>query len=210
VRENGQSTSAKPAPVLLSLRALHIDTSSVVFQYDVQNQTEEPIYIFSLLYRTDSSGAVRTDANLVYSFLADDGVLEFRKALLEVPPWAFVDAPEEPYLTRIDKDGRYQEVIRVTLPVRCYDPYEENYPPGRVPELVQSKGWRFVLGHIPKLSHPAKVEKETIFGKDYFVLPYAESVANQVLLKSNVAQDRLAVLSPARVHEREFVKQSDK
>ena len=208
--DNSQSASARPAAVLLSLRSLHADTSSLLFQYEVENRTEAPIYIFSLLYKTDPSGTVLADANLVYSFFAEDRVLDFRKALLEVPPWAFVEAPEEPYLTKIDKGGSFQEIIRVPLPARCFDPYEENYPPGRQSELIQAKGWRFSLGYIAKLAHPEKVEKEIIAGKEYFIVPYAEGMANQFLLKSNVTQDQLAVFTPARMHEREFVKQSDK
>ena len=194
--------------VTLQARTVQFDASNFVFQYKLINKSKHPIYSYSLLHRQEKTGAERPDSNLVYCFLGDDGVVEFRKALLEVPPWAVVEAPEEPFLARIEKDAELDEVIRVKVPVTCHDPYDENYPTGYAPSLVTGSGWRLSVGFIP---NPAGVHlnSEVVSGKQVFTASYSEGIRQQTLVTSPIFVDKLPVLKPAHLQQQEFLKQSN-
>jgi hypothetical protein len=208
--ENEATATAKalaPAALALSARALRVDGQTLVFEYQLTNKSEGPVYVFSPLYAADKTGAQAVDPNLVYSFVRAGEVVEFQKALLRLPPWAVVEAPEVPFLTRLEKGQTLREEVKVPLPLRVHDPYDENYPDGYRPGTIAAKGWKLTVGVLADDPQQPVVRAATVGGKKLLAVGYEDGFKRQVLVTSDVQPDKLQVLEPARTQEKEFLKQ---
>ena len=203
------SGAAQAANVSLNVRTLEMNPTNLLFQYEVCNQTQAPIYIFSLLYNTEPSGEVHLDENLVYSFLQNDDTIEMTKSMLEVPPWAVVEAPEEPFLFRVDEGTKYKETISVSIPVRCHDPYDDNYPAGYQASVVPVKGWRFSVGVVTDDPQHHVIKKATVNGRDVFRVGYSDGIVRQKVLRSELLLSPLTVFKPKCAREQQFLRQSE-
>jgi hypothetical protein len=198
----------QPAALALSVRTLHLDGRGLALEYQLANRSDGPVYVFSPLYAADRTGAPVVDPNLVYSFVRAGDVVELQKALLRLPPWAVVEAPEVPFLTRLDKGQTLKEELKVPLPLRVHDPYDDNYPDGHRPAALTAKGWKLTLGVLADDPQRPVVRTVTVAGKTLLTVSYEDGFKRQVLVTSAVQSDKLPVLEPARVQEKDFLKQA--
>lgn len=193
--------------VVLTVRADKATESTLVFKYEVENQSRRVIYLFALLYRTTISGEAEADPNLVYSFLDETArVLRFSKELLHVPPWALVESPEVPYLIRMEPSEKFRETIRVPLPLRIHDPYDDNYPDKYRPRAINVDGFKFAIGIVvdePNLN----LHSSIALGRKVFSVEYGEAIKRQIVIESDLKPVLLKVLLPARIRENEILQQ---
>jgi hypothetical protein len=192
----------------LSARTVRLDDKSLVFEYTFTNNSEGPVYVFSVLFQPDETGKPIIDRNTVYSFLRKGGVVEFCKTLLRVPPWAVVEAPEVPFLVRVGKGETHREEVGVPLPLRVHDPYEDNYPNGYKPAAQTAVGWKFSLGVVTDDPKQPVVRTVTVGGKSLLTIGYEDGFKRQVVVSSEVVPDKLPVLAPALRREKEMLKAS--
>jgi hypothetical protein len=194
--------------VSLSARALALESSQMTIEYTVVNHSPVSVYVFGLLYRTEQSGAIATDPNLVYSWVDEHAILWFSKMLLETPPWAMVESPEVPFLLRLDAGGTFSGQIRSPLPLHLYDPYDDNYPPDYQPFVREAKGWAVAIGYV-RAEPGLPIEKMgTWLGRDLFVMPYDDCLRRQVVIHATAKPVMVRFLEPARRREREMIEQS--
>jgi hypothetical protein len=195
--------------VALSVRRVSLDEASLVLEYQLTNRSEGDVYAFSALYRTDKAGVPTVDGNLAYSFVRAGGTVEFLKALLEVPRWTTVEAPEIPFLVRLGKGQTQKETVKIPLPLRCHDPYDEHYPDGYPPPRLTAAGWKLSVGVLADDPQQPAVKQVKVSGRtDLYAIGYEDGRRRQVVVSSDVVADRLAVLEPARTREKALIKQS--
>ena len=126
----------------MSQRSIHLSTKIehqseqlLVFTYSVENSRSTAIYVFNLLYRSDSQGYRTLDPELAYADLDPDGVLIIGKYLIAIPPGMKVESPEMPYLDRVEPGATLWGKIRISIPVEKFHPYlssQGNAPARRV------------------------------------------------------------------------------
>ncbi|HEX6740052.1 MAG TPA: hypothetical protein VF310_17360 [Vicinamibacteria bacterium] len=198
----------EPASLALTARTLRADGKSLAFEYQLTNKSDGPVYVFTPLSAADKTGTPAADPNLVYAFVRNGDIVEFQKALLQLPPWAVVEAPEVPFLTRLDKGATLKEEVTVALPLRVHDPYDENYPNGERRPIKTAAGWKLTIGALADDPQQPVVRPVTVGGKKLLTIGYEDAFKRQVQVTTDVQPVKLAVLEPARTLEKEFLKQA--
>jgi hypothetical protein len=121
--------------------------------YEVRNGSGQVAYLVNELFDRGSDG-FRVDPDLVYCELGEDGTLYLRKQLVDVPDDLDVEAPEVPYLTRVEPDAIFAETVQLGFPIPPRDPYR---PQSAAAEPVRAGRFVFTLGYLLE-EEPIQVE----------------------------------------------------
>jgi hypothetical protein len=112
--------------------------------YRVHNGLTQPIYLVNRVFKWSKTG-FSVDPSIVYTQLSD-GELWLTKANLEVPEDFDVEAPDVPFLTKVEAGESFVESFSLPLPLEPYHAYGE-VP--RVDEASTFNQLKLVIGWLP-------------------------------------------------------------
>jgi hypothetical protein len=128
------------------------------FTYVVTNHNPCRIYLVNQLFHRRGAAGFQVDANLVYTEIVQESTLLLRKQLIEVPEELDVEAPEVPYVTRVEAGYSFDETVLIKFPVHLHDPYR------RKPDIRESfviSQFYFLLGYILE-DEPIRISEVTL------------------------------------------------
>ncbi len=199
----GSGTAGREAPGV-SLRVVEhtLGDRSLSIRCELSNASGQDVYAFASLPRFDEDGDLVADPDGWYVLFGPDRLLRIARLILPVPPWKRVEAPEIPFLVKLAAGGTRSDRIRLRVPVRCRDPYEDNYPEDLEPSETWAKGWRVEVG-VLAAGTPSLAPYEPA-GAGLCTVGYSAGLAAQRVVSTNTFAERLGVLDPARRLERRF------
>jgi hypothetical protein len=114
--------------------------------YRLENKGATPVYVWDQLVGHDDRGAM-LDENTAYVAWEPARTVRLVRALLRLPEDFSVGKRSEPYVRVIPPASAISGRVRLTLPLREFNPY---YPPGESLESVQCDDLLLIIGWIEK------------------------------------------------------------
>jgi hypothetical protein len=116
------------------------DASALVLHYSIENQTVRDAY---LLNRVQDQ-SLQTTPDIIYiGFDRQRRLIRASKEVPGIPPGMSPTMPLSPYVTPLRAKQTFQEIVRISLPVREYKAYRDVPETGRIVPYV---GLLFVMG----------------------------------------------------------------
>jgi hypothetical protein len=168
--------------VSLNYEVKQLDTGELDLTYEIQNQENSDIYIFSPL--TDYRGQDWVPLpQRVYVFWDRDGIIHLTKRLWPVPDDVEIYMPEVPFHSRVSPGGKLQEHVRLPVPLLVNFPYRsETTEKSHVGRAVKdSKGILFSIGYLSPKNDDVKV-KPVPARPGNFTVSYGDAVQHQRIL----------------------------
>jgi hypothetical protein len=161
--------------VRLDVPVLRSSEDHLALRYVVANDSDWPVWLVNGLFHRRGAAGFEVDPNLAYCHVAND-VLLLRKQLVEVPEDLDVEAPEVPYLSRLDAGEEFAEDLRIPFPVEPRDPY---HPQPRASEPYWVNHVTFALGYVVD-DDPIEPSRVTLAGgRQAWWASYSQLVTRQ-------------------------------
>jgi hypothetical protein len=171
--------------VLLKYRVERLERGDIELSYDLRNQDNTDIYIFSPL--TDYRGQDWVPVpGRVYVFWDKDRTVHLTKRLWPVPDDVEVYMPEVPELTRVPAGEKLEGHLTLPVPLLINFPYHvEEKHPERSPKgeaIEESNGLVFSLGYLSIKDGPFKLD-EISTGTGRLTVSYGVGIENQHIVQ---------------------------
>jgi hypothetical protein len=154
----------------LQSRFIEGDTSSLRFEWTLENASPRSFVVLRYLHRTfDDQGRLLPEPDLAYISVTEDGIVNLSKKVLQVPSKGIhVFTPFVPLGVELAPGSTMTETVRTSVPVASWDPYDEliQMTTGyRAMQKVQAKAISFHLAVYPiDPGGPAPTRVETNLG----------------------------------------------
>jgi hypothetical protein len=153
---------------------------AVLGRYRFTNPSDQALWVLDLVYRTDRTGDLTLDPELVYVFF-EGGRLTAARQLIRVPDGLTVYAPEIPCVRQAQPGKSLEGGFALRPPLRTYDPYTRSpqaIPEEQIEELILAIGY-FAVSQDVQL-YRAKMTS----GEILEFPPYSSIVHRQHLVRS--------------------------
>lgn len=134
----------------LELKLLEQSEHRLVLGYGMTNERGREVFLLDQLPLIDESGACSLDANRVYVEIAG-AELRLSRQLVQVPEQMVVEAPEVPFLTRLEAGDSIEQQLVVELPAEPFHPYAPPVPADAEWQTRSVEGVSFHLGYLTPL-----------------------------------------------------------
>ena len=142
-----ETLATRNADCLLTVTATHLPTGQLGLRYQVQNQSEQALYLCNQLYELPAGGSPspfpQLDPNLVHTQVDPAGV-QLDKAVMDLSFRDDVRVLDVPYLTQLLPGHSYEQTLHLVLPLlpyRVHGSRPSQAPPASLP-------LRFSLGYF--------------------------------------------------------------
>lgn len=150
------------------------------FSYSVVNGDDTPLFLDNRLFRRTPSGFV-LDPDVVDAERDESGLVRLSKRLAAIPETLDVEAPEIPYLSRVEAGASFTEQVSVALPIAPHAPYRRGQG---LSEEDAVDDFVFTIGYFPADGRAAPALVRVARGGKEWFLDYGSLVQVQQLWTS--------------------------